>query len=93
MVDLARVELRLSVEKVEILRSGLHGVDQKFVAAVETKHDDFEQTPGRLEAEAKLTRRIVLVQLADEDGMLGGMDSVIGIDTVLAGRMVNFHAT
>ncbi|HEX6686050.1 MAG TPA: hypothetical protein VF062_24950 [Candidatus Limnocylindrales bacterium] len=41
-----------SFEEVEVLPSRSHGVDDEFVAAVETKHDDLEEPAGLVYAEA-----------------------------------------
>lgn len=67
-------------------------VDQEFVATVEAKHHDLEEAAGRVEPEAELTGRIVLVKLVDENGMLCGIDRVIRIDSVLARGVVDLHA-
>jgi hypothetical protein len=40
---------RDSLEEAEVLTPRFHGVDQKFVAAVEVKHDDFEKAATSVE--------------------------------------------
>ena len=75
--------MRASVEKVQVLRSGLHGVDQEFVAAAEAEHHDFEQTSGRVRPETKLTCGTVLVQIDDQDGVLGCVECIVGGDPYL----------
>jgi hypothetical protein len=82
-----------SVEEVEVLASCLHGVDHEFIAAVEAEHDDFEEAAGGVESEAQLPGGAVGVQVADEDGMLGGMDGVLRVDAVLACGIVDPQAT
>ena len=64
-----------------------------FVAAVEAEHDDFEEAAGGVESQAQLSGGAVVVQVADEDGVLGGMDGVLGVDAVLSSRLVDPHAT
>lgn len=39
-------------------------MNQQFVAAVKAKHDDLEEAAGRVEPEAQLTGRAVLVRSA-----------------------------
>jgi hypothetical protein len=82
-----------SVEKVEVLASRLHGVDQQLVATVKAKHHDLEQAASRVEPEAQLTCRAVFVQVDDKNGMLGGMDGVIRINSVPMRGVVDPHAT
>lgn len=71
----------------------LHGVDQELVAAVEAKHYELQKSSSCVEAQPKLTCWIVLVQVADEQGVLRRVDSVLGFDSVFASRVVDFHAT
>lgn len=73
--------------------SGPHGVDQEFVATVKAKHHNLEKAASRVEPEAQLTCRTVLVQVAHVDGMLGGMDGVIRINSVLTRGVVDLQAT
>ncbi len=81
------------IEKVEVLRSGLHGVDQELVAAVETKHDEFKQAASCVKPEAELACGTVFVQFGEKHCMLGGMQGIVGIDAVLTCRVMNLHAT
>jgi hypothetical protein len=46
-----------------------------------------------VEPEASLSGGAVVVEVADEDGMLGGRDGVIRGDAVLARSVVDLHAT
>ena len=82
-----------SVEQLEVLASCLNRVDQKLVAAVETKNHDLQKAALGIEPQAQLTRRTVFVQVADLDGMLRGMDGAVRIDSVPARGVVDFHAT
>ena len=84
---------RYSVEEVEVLAACLHGVNHELVAAVEAEHDDLEEAAGGVESEAQLPGRAVIVKVADEHGMLGGMDGVIRRDSVPASGVVDLHAT
>jgi len=68
-------------------------VDQQLVATVEAKHHDLEKTASRVEPEAQLTCWTVLLQVADKNGMLGGMEGVIRINSVLPCGVVDLHAT
>jgi len=72
-------------------------VDQELIATVEAKDHDLKKAASRVEPEAQLScwtvLVLVLVQVADEDGMLGGMDGVIRIDSVLTRGVVHLHAT
>ncbi len=72
------VHTGLSVEEVEVLTSRLHRMDQQLVAAVEAQDDDLEQPTRGVEAETELPCRAVVVHVAEENGMLGGMDRVVG---------------
>lgn len=78
---------------VEVLAAGFHGVDDEFIAAVEAERDDLEDAAGRVESEAKLPGGAVVAEVGYEDGMLGGMDGVLRVDAVLAGGVVDLHAT
>lgn len=80
-------------EEVEVLAPCFHGVDQQLAAAVELQDDDLQQTTRRVEPEAELSCRTVLVQVTDEDRALGSVDGVMGIDPVPAGGGVDPHAT
>ncbi|WP_181026191.1 hypothetical protein [Rathayibacter rathayi] len=42
-------------------------MDHQLVAAVEGQDDEFEQSASRVEAEAQLTRRRVVVEILDPD--------------------------
>ena len=68
-------------------------MNQKLVTVIEAKHHNLEQTAGSVKPESQLACRAVLVQVADEDGVLGGVDSVIRINSVFARGVVNLHAT
>jgi hypothetical protein len=48
--------LRASVEEVEVLRFRLRGAVQQFVAAIESKHYEFEESAGRVKPEATPAR-------------------------------------
>lgn len=82
-----------SVEKVEVLAARLHGVNHELMAAVEAEYHDLEESAGGVEPEARLPGRAVFIQLADEHGMLGGMDGIIWRDAVPARGVVDLHAT
>jgi hypothetical protein len=71
-----------SVEQVEVVAAGFHGVDDEFVAAA-----------GGVESEAQLPGGAVAVEVGDVDGLLGGVEGVLGVDAVLAGGIVDLHAT
>jgi hypothetical protein len=68
-------------------------VDDQFVAAVEAKDHALEQSAGGVESEAQLPGGAVVIEFADEDGVLGGVDGVLRVDSVLASRVVDSHAT
>lgn len=87
-----RVERR-SVEKVEVRAARFHGVDQELVATVKAEHHDLEEAASRVESKAQLTGRSVLVEVADEDGMQGGVDGVIRVNSVLMRGVVDLHVT
>lgn len=82
-----------SVKKVQVPAPRLHGVNEQLVTAVEAKHDDLEEPTRRVEPEAQLAGRSVLLQIGDEDRMLGSVDGISRIDPVLARGIVNLHAT
>lgn len=44
-------------------------------------------------SQAQLTCRTVLVQVAHQDGMLGGVDGVLRVYPVLMRGVVDLHAT
>jgi hypothetical protein len=58
-------------------------MNQQFVATVEAKHD-LEEAAGRVEPEAQLTSRTVLVQISNEYCTLSGVDRIGRIDPVLS---------
>ena len=68
-------------------------MDQQLVAAVEAQDDHLEQPARGVEAETQLPSRAVVVQVAEEDGMLGGVDSVVRTYAVALRRGVDPHAT
>ena len=68
-------------------------MNEKLVPVVEAMHHNLQKTAGGVKPESQLACRAVLVQVTDEDRVLGGMDSVIRINPVLARGVVNIHAT
>ena len=68
-------------------------MDQQLVAAVEAQNDDLEQPTRGVEAETQLPSRAVVIQVAEEDGVLGGVDSVVRTYAVALCRGVDPHAT
>lgn len=52
---------RILSKFVEVLRTGLHGVDDQLVTVVVDQHDEFEKTPGRIHANQQPAPRVVLV--------------------------------
>lgn len=82
-----------SVEEVEVSPSCLHGVDHEFVAAVESEDDDLEEAAASVESETQLPGGAVIVQVADKDSALSGIDRVFRVDAVLARGVVHLHPT
>jgi len=68
-------------------------VDDEFAAAVEAQRDDLEEAAGSVEPQAQLPGGAVVVQVADEDGVLSGVDGFTRGDAVLSSRLVDLHAT
>jgi hypothetical protein len=58
-------------------------MDDQLVAAVEDEHDGLQQSPLGVEAEPKLPRRRILVQVLNPDRPRGSLDCVLGGDPVL----------
>lgn len=63
-----------------------------LVAAVEPKNDDLQKSSTCVETEAQLTCWAVIVEVADEQCVFSGMDSVVGFNSVFAGGFVGLHA-
>ena len=94
MVKRGRAELSEgSVQEVQVLSACLHRMNQQLVAAVEAEHHDLEEAARHVESEAQLPGRSVVVQIGYEDGVLGSVDGVSGINSVLEGGVVDLHAT
>jgi hypothetical protein len=56
-----------SVEQVQVVASRVHRVNQQLVPAVELEHHELEEPASRVEPEAELGRRGVVVQIGDQD--------------------------
>ena len=48
-------------ERVEVLRTGLQGIDDEFLAGVEDEDNQLEDTAGGVDAEHQPSSRVVLV--------------------------------
>ena len=68
-------------------------MDQQLVAAVEAQDDDLEQPTRGVEAKTQLPSRTVVVQVAEENGGLGGVDSVVRAYAVALRPGMDPHAT
>lgn len=68
-------------------------MDNEFVSTVEAKDEDLEKATRRVESKSKLTRRTVVIEVADEDGLLGSAEGVPRGDVMLERGGVNLHAT
>ena len=74
---------RILSKFVEVLRTGLHGVDDQLVTVVVDQHDEFEKTPGRIHANQQPAPRVVLViKWTGAQGMDGCMAHCIVIEAV-----------
>lgn len=82
-----------SSEKVKVLASCLHGVDHELVATVEAKDHDLQKAATPVEAEEQLACWTDLAQVADEECVFSGIDSVIRINSVFARGAVDLQAT
>ncbi len=83
----------LSVEQVEDRPPCLHGVNDELIAAVERDVGEFEQATVSVEAKDELLRGKVVVRFALVGPTRGGVKDVLVSDAVLAGRVIDLHAT
>lgn len=73
----------LSVEQSEHLGTRLHGVDHQVVAAVENENDSLKQSTVAVEAESKLSRRAVVVEVLNLQSPGRGLCCIFELDPVL----------
>jgi hypothetical protein len=66
-------------------------VDDEFVTAVEAEHDELQQQTRRVESEAELPIRALLVEVGDMHGTCRGLGGAIGIDPVLQCGGMNLY--
>jgi len=81
----------VSWQQVEILGSGLHGVDGELGAVVEEYDDDLEEPTVGVEAEAELACWLVVVDGEGDQVLLASGVDVVVADPVFAGRAVDLH--
>ena len=65
-------------------------MDQQLVLAVEEQDDDLEQTTCVVEAVTELSSRAVLVEVAKEDRVFGGVDGFVGSDAAMSSGTVDY---
>lgn len=82
------------VEEVVVAVSCLEGRPAIRCSRVANDHGSVTPERGSTAAEgAQLPGGAVVVEVADEDGVLGGMDGIMRGDAVLTSRLVDPHAT
>lgn len=70
-------------QQIEHLWSSFHCMDDEFVPTVEDENDGLEETPLRVEAEAKLSSRRVVIEILDPHRGTRHLSGVLSGDAVL----------
>ncbi|WP_308536383.1 hypothetical protein [uncultured Mobiluncus sp.] len=65
--------------------TGFHGVNNQFVAAVESQNNDFQDAPFGVETEAQFPLRVFLIKGLNPAQKRGNLQDVIVADAVLLG--------
>lgn len=78
-------------EQRVVLRTCLHGMDDHLVTAVKEGDREFQQAAAGVEAETELRDGWFFCLGLANKGVLGGVDRILGVYTVLERRVVDMH--
>ena len=78
-------------QKVKILRTCLHGMNEKLVALSNRRRTKFDEANVGVEAEPELPCCIVIVNICHKDAVFGSISSVFCADDVLQCGRIRLH--